>query len=345
MHIGAKRVFRLSLSVALSLAVAYGSGMSLPYLAPLFAFMLGAAPKPPMGPKSLLGLLLALSVMLGVGLLLIPMLQHYPATGLILVLLGLFVANYVSLNLGKAPVGALLTVGIAMISAVGLVGYGVAVMLISAMLLSIAVAVIIAWVVYPLFPEDGPPPEPPAKPEPLQSSWLSLRATLIVFPSYLLALTNPGMYMPIIMKSVALGQQASETDAKQAGAELIGSTCVAGLLAALFWVLLKLHPSLWMFFLWTLLFSLYMTAKLYGVLASRFSPSFWQNVMITLFILIGPAVEDSANGKDPYSASLVRISLFIGVTLYAWMALRFLDRLRAKQEMERRLSLAIGETN
>ena len=60
MPIGAKRVFRLSLTVALSLAVAYGTAQTMPFIAPLFAFMLGAAPKPPMGPKGLIGLLLLL---------------------------------------------------------------------------------------------------------------------------------------------------------------------------------------------------------------------------------------------------------------------------------------------
>ena len=58
MHIAAKRVFRLSLTVALSLAVAYGTAQTMPFIAPLFALMLGAEPKPPMGPKGLLGLLL-----------------------------------------------------------------------------------------------------------------------------------------------------------------------------------------------------------------------------------------------------------------------------------------------
>lgn len=331
MHIAAKRVFRLSLTVALSLAVAYGTAQTMPFIAPLFAFMLGAAPKPPMGPKGLLGLILVLCIMLSSGLLLIPVLIHYPATGLMLVLLGLFVANYVTLNLGKGPVGALLTMGITLISALGLMGYGLAITVIYALCINIAVAVICQWVVYPFFPEDSAPPDPPPAPLPQQSSWLALRATLIVFPSYLLVLTNPAAYAPIMMKSVALGQQASDTEARVAGRELVGSTILAGVFAILMWFGLKLAPNLWMYFLWTLAFSMFIIAKLYGVLPSRFSPSFWQNVLITLFILIGPAVGDTDSGKDPYKASAVRVSLFIGVTLYAWMMLVFFEWLRARQ--------------
>lgn len=332
MHIAAKRVFRLSLTVALSLAVAYGAAVSMPFMAPLFAFLLGAAPKPPMGPKGLFGLILILCLMLSTGLLLIPLLQNYPITALIIVLLGLFVANYAALNLGKGPVGALLTIGITLISAMGLLSYGLAVALIQVLCINIAVAVVCQWLVYPLFPEDSSPPAPPPATEPLQSSWLALRATLIVFPSYLLVLSNPAAYAPIIMKSVALGQQASETDVRVAGRELLGSTLLAGILAILMWFCLKLAPNLWMYFLWALAFGMYVIAKFYGVLASRFTPSFWQNVLITLFILIGPAVGDTESGKDPYKASFVRISLFIGVTLYAWLAMVFLEWLRTRQE-------------
>lgn len=339
MHIGARRVFRLSLTVALALAVSYGMANTMAFIAPLFAFMLGAAPKPPMGLKGLVGLILVLSLILSSGLLLIPLLTYYPMMALMLVLLGLFFANYLSLNLGKGAVGAFLTVGITLISAMGLLGHGIAMMVISALLLNIAIAVICQWVVYPFFPEDHVVSAPPVAPEPLQSSWLALRATLIVFPSYLLVLYNPAAYAPIIMKSVALGQQATETHAKHAGMELLGSTCMAGVMAILFWFCLKLAPNLWMYFLWTLAFSMYFVAKFYAVIESRFTQSFWQNVMVTLFIFVGPAVDDTANGKDPYKASAVRIGLFIGVTLYAWLMIVFLEWLRKRQEHKKQTAL------
>ena len=195
MPLAAKRVFRLSLTIALALAVAYGTAQPLPFIAPLFAFMLGAAPKPPMGPKGLLGLIFVLCIMLGSGLVVLPVLMHYPATGLTLVLMGLFFANYATLNLGKPPIGALLTMGMALISAMGLLGSGVAVLIIQALCINIAIAVLCQWVVYPLFPEQGEPPPAPPPTAPLQSSWLALRATLIVYPAYLLVLTNPSAYV------------------------------------------------------------------------------------------------------------------------------------------------------
>lgn len=325
MDIRAKRVFRLSLTTALSLAAAYGIALDMPFIAPLFGFILAAAPKPPMKLKGYVGLLLVLSITLGIGLLLIPVLIHYPSVALMLVLLGLFFANYMSINLGKGAVGSLLTVGVALISAAGLMGFEVAVSLISSLMISIGVALLCQWIVYPFFPEDevltSPKPDVPQE----QSSWLAFRATLIVFPSFILGLINPSFYLPIVMKAVSLGQQTSVTNARHAGMELLGSTIMGGIFAALFWVSLSILPNLWMFFLWTLLFCIFISTKLYGIFPSRYTPAFWQNVMITMLILLGPAVADSASGKDVYKAFFVRISLFIVVTLYAWLALVTLD--------------------
>jgi hypothetical protein len=58
-------------------------------------------------------------------------------------------------------------------------------------------------------------------------------------------------------------------------------------------------------------------------------PSFWSNALITLLILLGPAIEDSANGKDVFKASATRICLFVGVALYAWGTIWVLERWRA----------------
>jgi len=335
MHLATRRVFRLSLTTSIALAVGYGMGLTLPFLAPLFAFMLTAAPKPPVGVKGLIGLLVGIAVMLSVGLLLIPIVQHYPVTGLVLVFIGLLVANLLSINAGKGSVGAMLTIGVAMITMIGQVSYALAVLIISELLIAIAIAIVCQWVVYPWFPENpGPTPEQPA-PEPQKSRWQAARATLIVYPSFLLALTDPLFYTPIIMKSVALGQQAEVTKVKEAGRELLGSTLMAAVVALAFWFCLKIAPNLWMFFLWTLLFCTVIVGFMFGLFKSRFTPSFWLNVFVTLLIFIGPAVNDSANGKDPYAASILRLGLFVGVTIYAWMAMVFLNWLRFRRVRQR----------
>ncbi len=333
MKVEARRVFRLGLTTALALAIAYGLALPLPYLAPMFALMLTAPPAPPIGLKGLAGLILLVLLTLGIGLLLTPMLMRYPVAAVLIVGVGVHFSMYLTVNRAKGLVGSLLTVGFTMIPAAGSVDFALALIVIQALVLGIGLAIVCQWVVYPWFPEDAmaarAPQSAPADAE--QSTWIALRAALIVLPPFLLALTNPSMYLPLIMKSVLLGQQGSIGDARRAGFEMLGSTFLAGCFAILFWMLLGTMTNLWMFFWWMLLFAGYFAAKLYQVLASRFTSSFWQNVAVTMLILLGSAVQDSANGKDVYAAFAVRMSLFIGVAVYAWAAIALLEHLRARR--------------
>lgn len=347
MPIKARRVFRVSLTTALALAGAYALALPLPFLAPLFAFMLTAAPGPPMGPKGLFGLILVVLMTLGIGLLLTPLLINYPVSAVLIVAVGLYFSTYLTVNMGKGLVGAFLTIGFTLIPAAGTVDFSVAVILIQALVLGIGLAIVCQWIVYPWFAEDpatGKKPKPAATGATV-SNWIALRATLIVLPPFLLALSNPSVYLAIIMKSVLLGQQGSVVSARTAGRELLGSTFLGGCFAIPFWFMLKMQPNLWMFFLWMLLFGIYFSSKLYQIIASRFPPSFWLNVAVTMLILLGPAVEDSANGKDVYKAFAVRMGLFIAVTLYAWLAVYLLEKLRTRHLSRRSLSLPDMESS
>jgi hypothetical protein len=330
MPLAARRVFRLAFTVALALAAACALALPLPYLAPLFALLLSANPAPPMGPKGLFGVILVVSITTGIGLLLIPLLQHYAVSALLIVAVGLYFSTYLTVHWGKSLLGTLLSIGFTLIAVAGSVDYALAVAVIQALVIGIAVAIVSLWLVYPWFPEETlrARPTKAVAEDAAHSRWIALRTALIVLPAFMLALTNPSAYMAVIMKSVSLGQQGSMLSARQAGRELLASTFLSGCLAVLFWFVLKLSPSLWMFFLWMALFGVYVASKLYGVIASRFPASFWISVFTTLLILLGPAVEDSANGKDVYMAFAQRMALFVGVTLYAWLAIYLLELLR-----------------
>jgi hypothetical protein len=333
MPLGARRTFRLALILALSLALAYGSRMPLPFFAPVFAVLLTAAPAPPMGPKGLFSLCAVVIIALGVGLLLTPLLGKYPASALLIIAAGLYFSTIVSVGLRKALVGALLTMGFTLIPAAGLVDYQLAVTLIKALLLGIALAIASQWIVYPFFPEN-PPGAAPAKPPQVDAedtAWIALRCTLTVLVPVMLAFSNPALYLPTIMKSVLLAQQVSAVSARTAGREMLYAVFLAGLFAVLFWFALKICPSLWMFFLLMLLFGTYFASKMYGIIPTRWSAAFWPDVVVNLLIMFGPAVEDSANGKDVYKAFAVRFSLFVAVVLYAWFAMAALEWLRGRR--------------
>ena len=335
MHLQARRIFRLSYTAALALVAAYAIAIPLPYIAPLFAFYLTATPGPPLGFKRILGLVIVIMITLGLGLLLIPLLLNFQLTALLLVILGLYLSAYLAVNRNKNLLSVFLAMGITMISAAGTVDYQLASMIIEALVSSVIIAAICQALVYQFFPEDPADTIATVQAEESEeegaaaSNWIAIRSTLIVFPAYFLLLVNPMAYMPIMMKAVMLSQQVSSIDARHTGKEIIESTLLGGFFAILFWFALGLWVNLWMYFLLMLVFSLFFSCKIYQLISTRFPASFWLNTAVTMLILIGPAVEDSANGSDVYAAFFSRAVLLILITLYALFAIHILESLKA----------------
>ena len=195
----------------------------------------------------------------------------------------------------------------------------------------VAVGTLVGFISSAFFPDRTAPAAPsaqPTRPGRATAAWISLRATLIVMPVFVLALTNPSFYLAAIMKTVTLSQQAGETDARSAGHELVGSTLMGAFVALGIWFGLSLWPHLWMLVLWMMAAALWVGSAMTGARRSRFRPSFWSNALITALILIGPAIEDSASGKSVLEGTIVRTCLFVGVALYAWGTIVLLERWR-----------------
>ncbi len=317
-----QRALRLALGTALCLATSFGLGWPIPMVAPVLGLFVLASVNRPLPFKAGVGLALMVLVTTGSGLLLIPFLQHYRFSGVLLTSLLLFLAFRFGLRGGNQLVSTFLAAGLTMISAAGVADFGLAVAVISALVWGLLLAVLVLAVVHWIFPE---PTDTQARPPESEAAWMALRATLVVLPAYLLALSDPAGYMPIIMKAVSLGRQSCTTAARGAARELLGSTLCGGLLAILLWSALSLFVHLWMFFLWTLLFVLLAGRRLYAIRPTRQSPGFWLNSLVTMVILLGQSVQDSAAGKDVYTAFAVRMGLFVGVTLYACLMLPLLD--------------------
>jgi len=329
-----QRALRLSFGTALCLAASYGLALPIPFIAPMLALMMLAAMNRPLPFKASLGLVIVVMLTTGSGLLLIPLLRYFPFSGVMLVGVCLFMAFGYGLRGGNPLVATFLVVGLTLISSAGTAEFALALEVITALVKGLLLAVMTLTISHWLFPD--PVTAPPAKPEPQRSAtengWLALRATLVVLPAFLLAMIDPASYMPIIMKAVGLGQQSCATNARTAGQELLGSTLLGGLMAILFWCALSLFVDIWMYFLWMLLFGLLVARKLYGLTATRQPPSFWLNSLTTLIILLGQSVQDSAAGKDVYTAFAIRMGLFILVTLYACAMVYLLDARRERRQ-------------
>ena len=326
----ARRALRLALGTAACLAVSFGMQWPVPVMAPVLSVFLFASMDRPLPFRAGVGLALVVMLTTGSGMLLTPFLRHAPLTGVLLTGLCLFLAFRHGLRGGNNLVSTFLVAGITLISAAGTASSALALTVIGALVRGLLTAVIMLGVCYLLVPEPTgvrAPPKPNARSA--DADGMALRATLVVMPPFLLAMSDPAAYLPIIMKAVGLGRQSCSTGAPGAALELVGSTLMGGVLAILCWLALGLFVDLWMFFLWMLLFGLWVARGLFRLRPGRYSPGFWLNSLVTMIILLGQSVADSAAGKDVYQAFMVRMGLFIGVSLYAWLMMALLDRPRA----------------
>ncbi|VVM65342.1 hypothetical protein PS662_01519 [Pseudomonas fluorescens] len=323
-----QRALRLASGTALCLAISFGAGLPIPFIAPVLAVLLLATVNRPLPLKAALVLAVAAMLTTAVGLLLIPILRYYPVSGVLLVGVCLFLVFRFGLRGGNNLIVTFLVIGLTMISSAGVAEFDLAAMVIGALVKGLLLAVMVLALSHWLFPDPPNAPSPPAAPllPAEEVSRVALRATLIVMPTFLLVMIDPARYLPIILKAVSLGQQSSTPSSHHAARELVGSTLLGGVLAVLFWCALSLFVHLWMFFLWMLLFGLILARKLYALSPTRLSPGFWLNSLITMIILLGQSVQDSLAGKDVYTAFAVRMGLFILVTLYACLMVYLLDQ-------------------
>ncbi|GJG94224.1 DUF2955 domain-containing protein [Cupriavidus pauculus] len=324
----ARRALRLALGTAGCLVISFGLQWPVPVMAPVLAVFLFATLDRPLPLRGALGMALMVALTTGSGMLLVPFLRHAPLAGVLMTGLCLFLAFRYGLRGGNGLVSTFLAAGVTLISAAGTASSALALTVVGALTRGLLLAVLALGVCYVLVPERGgaagarkaPDVSPDADRD-------ALRATLVVMPPFLLAMADPAAYLPIIMKAVSLGRQSCTT-ARGAALELVGSTLMGGVLAIACWLALGLFVHLWMFFLWMLLFALLVARRLFRLRPDALSPGFWLNSLVTMIILLGQSVADSAAGKDVYQAFMVRMGLFIGVSLYAWLMIALLDRPR-----------------
>ncbi|SAL00217.1 hypothetical protein AWB80_07822 [Caballeronia pedi] len=332
LQIPGRRTLRMASGTALCLEISFALEFPVPVIAPVFAVFLLATQNRPLSFRAAAMLALVVMLTTGSGLLLVPLLRHYALAGVMLVGLLLFVAFLYGVRGDNNLVATFLVAGLTMISAAGTADFQLGATVVGALVKGLLLALLVSALMHGLFPETANARPPPAAKavSASQTARIALRAALVVMPAYLLAMTDPASYMPIIMKSVSLGRQSCTTTARGAARELIGSTLLGGLLAILFWFALKLSVHLWMFFLWMLLFGLLVGRRFYGIRMTRYPPGVWLNGFITMIILLGQSVQDSIAGKDVYTAFAVRMGLFFAVTLYACLMLLVFDRARSR---------------
>jgi len=331
MHPADKAVLRLAIGMGLAVLIAYGLKLPAPFVCCMMTVLMLCKPGPPL--PFLKGVVVALIVggLLAAGVLMVPILENYAVTGVLLTGVLLYAVYFAGARSGS-PFTIILVVAFAAIPVAGVAEQALSSALCVAMAVGLGIGTLVSGMAHAFFPEAPPATTAPVSvpvPVSMESArWTALQATLVVMPVFVLALTNPALYVPAVMKTGALGQQAGSTDAGSAGRELVGSTLMAAGMALAVWLGLSMWPTLWMLMLWMVAAALWAGRRLFGAKATSSPPTFWSNALVTMLILLGPAIEDAAVGKDVVSASVTRVALFIAAALYAWATVWALQRWR-----------------
>ena len=326
-----KAALRLAIGLGLAVLVAYGMALPMPFVVCVMSVLVLCKPGPPLPLIKGVVIAVVFAVLIAAGVVMVPLLENYALSGILITAAILYGIFFFGLRSGN-PSTLVLVISFTLIPVAGVAEQALVGMLSVTLAVGIATGTLVSSLSNAFFPD---PPAQAGKQDAAPSvsrelaAWIALRAALIVMPVFVLALTNPSLYLAAILKTVALSQQAGEVDARSGGRELVGSTLMGALIGASVWPGLSLLPNLWMLMLWMMAAALWTGSGIFGVRRTAFRPSFWSNALITMLILIGPAIEDSASGKSVLEASAVRTCLFVGVALYAWATVWLLERWRS----------------
>lgn len=338
MHpVAARRILRLAFGTASCLLFSQVVNWPLSFIAPVLTMFILALPLPAPGLKKGLGFLVALLAPMILGAwVLLPFLTHMRGVGVLLVGLALFWTFYFTARGGSPILGTLMTMGLTLITTVGSVSGELLVVLIKALAVCAAVGIAFVWIAHALLPELPPDPAlagmkkpAPPRPDPATAARRALRSMFVTFPVALAFLFMSGSpaYTVVMIKVATMGQQATADHSRAMGRSLLASTLWGGAGAIIAWNVLAVWPSLVMYVLLTAL-----AALVYGRWIFRgpaVHPKFQMvsYALLTLLVILGPAVLDGAFGSGAGAAFWNRMGLFVIIALYGTFAVWLFDTL------------------
>jgi len=342
MNIATVRILRLAFGTAISLWFSQAIAWPLSFITPVITLFLLALPLPAPKLKIGVGLIAVMCASLYGGLLLLPPLQNQPMVGVILLVLALYWSFYFTAKGGSAVLGTFATMGIAVSTAIGTISLDAVLAVINGIAFGAAVGVLFVWVAHALISDSmaddlpsGPPQKPPTAPKPdLATARASaFRSLLIVLPVALFFLFSgaSASYVPVMIKVAAMGQQATNEAARLAGRSLLQSTVIGGVGAIIGWQILRIAPSLSVYAIYVGLAALVMGPKIFRGRGLHPDAATWSYGLLTMVVILAPAVADSLIGGPANAKFLDRLWMFILATVYAIGAVYVFDAFVAKR--------------
>jgi hypothetical protein len=345
--IASVRILRLAFGIAACLWFSQAISWPLSFVSPVITMFVLALPFPALKLKQGIGLVAILAISLYGGLLLLPPLLNQPMVGILLLVLALYWSFYFTAKGGSALIGTFATVGIAVSTAIGTVNLDAVLAIASAMSFSAVVGVLFVWVAHAALPDsmaempDAPAPAKPpeaAKPDLAAARRSAFRSLMIVLPVAIWFLFSSAStaYVPVMIKVAAMGQQATNDGARLAGRSLLMSTLIGGVGAIIGWQVLSIAPTLTLYTLIVALAALVIGPKIFQGRAMHPQAATWSYGLLTMIVILAPAVMDSAGGGPAGLKFFDRLWMFAGATLYAVGTVYIFDAFAEPRQKSRR---------
>lgn len=331
--IAARRILRLAFGTALALWISQVVGWTLSFVAPVLVSVMLALPMPAPGFKKSLVFVVALAAPVWLAAwLILPLLTYQPLVGLLLLIGACFWSFYYSASGGSPVLGAFLTMGLAIVAAVGSDSIAAVLVINKALMLNAAIGIALVSLAYGLFPDlpsDGTskpaaPPEPPPRNEAVRSAW---RSTAIVLPIIVFFLFYAGSasYLAVMIKVASMGQQAENDRTVDVGKSLLMSTIIGGVSAIIIWNALSIWSSLIPYTLLILLGGLIMGRHIFKGKGMTAHAGTWAYAYLTMLVIIAPAVLDGLGGDAAGAKFFDRLWMMGFATLYGVAAVYVFD--------------------
>lgn len=318
-----RRVVRLAAGVTLAMWISQAFAWSLSFLAPIMAAFILSLPVPRPPPKFFIVIVVALTGSVYGSFVLLPMLLHHRLAGLILVGVVLFHTFYFTARGKSAAIGTLVTIGITVTLALGSVSVDVLLALAKGLAQGVVVGAIVAWLMHALLPDPpmGRPAPPPSAglPCPVRRAVRSLLVVMPVVIWFLLSASSASN-AGVMIKVATMGQQATGADAGRAAQSLIASTLIGGVAAVIAWEILSIWPSLTLYVLITATATLWFGGKIFEGAGLSKNGDTWSFALLTMFIVLAPAVLDAQFGSAADTSFYDRLMMFAGASAYGVVA-------------------------
>lgn len=328
-----RRILRLALGTTLSMGFSQLVNWPLSFVAAVFTMFILAVPLPAPTLKSGIKFVLALVIPAYAGMLLLPFLMHARWAGILLVVLCLFGSFYYSARGGSPVMGMFMTLGLTLVVTVGSVNADAMLIVVNGVAVGAAAGIAFVAIAHAILPDLPLPqngkPGMPSKPKPsLETARKNaLRSLVVVMPLVMvfLFMSSSTAYVVVMIKVASMGQQASAETSRTMGREQLESTVWGGIGAIVAFQVMSIWSSLLLFCLLIGLGCLVYGKRIFNGLSMHPRGGMWSYALLTMIIILTPAVTNTQGTGDAGTAFYTRLLLFVVIAVYGSISVVVFD--------------------